>query len=178
MSVTGKTTRETIESIEIVSDDMTQVMVLERDGDNLRIKMRDATGSRWDLKEFAKLTPRDRQAVGVIFDGGQIQSWQRTYLDDITDQSFSMPKPPEPEDEATGDCTPLDIERAKAANLEEERANIALQMELDHSRDKHVTADVPGCPACDRKYIPGPPKVSYTDEQGQDRDEDGNVLPF
>ena len=166
MSVTGKTTKETIESIDIVSDDMTQVMVLERDGEDLRIKIRESTGSRWDAKPFTRLSGREQNAISVIFGGGQISSWQRSYLEDVSDQSFSLPKPETVEPDATGDCTPLDIERAKAANLKEQREIIELEMERDHALDRHVTGDVPGCPACDRKYIPR----SRADDMGGDED--------
>lgn len=155
--LTGAAVTRLLKSIEVVSDDHQRVLRFQpRDSGGALISIRDATDSQWSYKDFAVLTPQDAKVVSAILNGGDLS---HTYgveevVTNVQTSAHTLPKPEEAKAEGEGDCTPLDIERAKAANLQEAKQLVQLEMERDHSLDRHVTGDVPGCPACERKVIP------------------------
>lgn len=156
--LTGARTERKINSIEVVSDDSLRVLRITTTGTGTAtIGIREATESEWSTKTIATIDKDDAAVVATIFNGGTIHDYGglRTRVDGVLTSPFSLPKPEEVKGPMDGDCTPLDIERARAANLLEERQNIQLQLERDHALDKHITADVKGCPACERAIRPG-----------------------
>ena len=161
--LTGARTKRQITSVEVVSDDSQRVLrFIANESGSYSIEERAATDSEWSFKPFATIAKEDAAVIAVILKGGDT-----TYDNGVFDRAKSLSgahKLPEPESakDAEGDCTPLDIERAKAANLQEAKQLVQLEMERDHSLDRHVGADVPGCPACERKVIPSvmPPTIA------------------
>jgi hypothetical protein len=171
--VTGARTERKITSIEIVSDDSLKVLkVSVNENGTVAIATRESTESDWTVIPFATVDKEDAQIVATIFNGGGVPSYGETgeRIERIPTAGHMLPKPEEQKGPMDGDCTPLDIERAKAANLKEERELVLLQMERDHSLDKHVGADVAGCPACERKFtaadaVKAPGGWDHSDEE-------------
>ncbi|HZL95983.1 MAG TPA: hypothetical protein VFB99_20165 [Vicinamibacterales bacterium] len=156
----GARTKRTLNSIEVVSDDNTKVLrFVASESGPIKIEIRDSTDSEWSYKPLATLDKVDAEVVAVVLQGGAVSTYvssATTKIDSMDTQSFNLPKPPDPEKgPLDGDCTPLDIERAKAENLREERRNIELSMERDHALDKHIGFRIDGCPACGRAIYPG-----------------------
>jgi hypothetical protein len=155
--LTGARTKREITAVEIVSDDSLRVLkVTTTDSGAVVLNLRDAVDSEWSgAKQFAVLSREDAEIVATILQGGAmpIYGGSRSRIEALPETAHTLPKA-EAETKAEPDCTPLDIERARAANLAEERANIVLTFERDHSRGLH-NPDVPGCPACERRIRPG-----------------------
>jgi hypothetical protein len=153
--IQGKSTEHRLTGIEVVTDDSQQVFRFTRDKDGvITISQRASTEDGWSARQIIRLDKDDASTIASVLNGSDIQH----VLDKIkaipADQ-FSLPKPESVKGPMDGDCTPLDIERAKAQNLLEERENIKLQMNRDHFLDKHVGFTVDGCPACEKSTRPG-----------------------
>jgi hypothetical protein len=189
--LTGAAVTRLLKSIEIVSDDSQRVLrVQPRDGGGVLFSIRDATDSQWSYKDFAVLDPQSAKVVAAVLSGGGDLAYSYGIDETVANVPTNphvLPKPEEAKAEGEGDCTPLDIERAKAANLQEAKQLVQLEMERDHSLDRHVTGDVPGCPACDRKVIPSawPPASLETPDlndpeptYGAPSADDGDDVPF
>lgn len=177
--LSGRATRTLITSMEVLSDDEKQVLMLDRQEDgSIIIKTRAphespyySDGPRWEVKA------KDARILGALL-RSEDQQYSETMLKEISSSKVTRDKPPEVIEkelrEKIGDCSELDIERAKAANLVEEKANLLLGLERDHALDKHITADVPGCPACERKTNPMADYISRThiEEEATDASDD------
>jgi hypothetical protein len=153
--LTGARTERKINSIEVVSDDSQRVLRFSvNENGSVTIASREAIESDWDAKPIAIIDKDDAAIVATILNGGGVSSYSAIgkRIEAVSVSGHTLPKPEEVKGPMDGDCTPLDIERAKAANLKEERELVQLQMERDHQLDHHVRADVPGCPACERKF--------------------------
>jgi hypothetical protein len=154
--LTGAATERQLTSIEIVSDDGQQVLRIQPDDHGVKVSIRDATESQWSYKDFARLDTADAKLIAAVFEGGRID--HRYGIEDvlggIPTQHHSIPKPEAAKAEGEGDCTPLDIERAKGANLQEAKQLLLLELGRDHALDRH-NSDVPGCPACETRIRPG-----------------------
>jgi hypothetical protein len=156
--LTAAHTKRAITSVEVVSNDSLRVLrFVASEAGHFDIDTRDATESEWSFKTFATLGKEEAEVIATILSGGTIGQWSSALLsriEGIPTTTHNLPKPEEAKDPMSGDCTPLDIERAKAENLREAKELIQLEMERDHALDRHVGADVTGCPACDRKVLP------------------------
>lgn len=155
----GIATRTQITSLELLSDNGEQVLMLDRQEDgSIIVKTRKPHESAWGSNgPRYEVKASDARLLGAMLTS-QDQRYNNHVIEDISTVDFTAP---EPEDviearlrEKVGDCTQLDIERAKAANLAEEKANLLLQLERDHSLDKHNPM-VDGCPTCERAIYPG-----------------------
>jgi len=165
--------KQQVTSVEVVSDDSQRVLRFSGGPDSFTIAIRDATESEWSATTFATLSREDAKLVSVVLSGADLD-YQPGVVEQVKGVKavHRLPAPEVEKGPLDGDCTPLDIERAKAENLKEERENIQLQMERDHSLDRHASGDVPGCPACDRKVIPS----AMPEDRSADADPED--LPF
>jgi len=156
--LSGRTFTTTITKLDITSADNTKVLMIQRDsmgGVSFRIRM--SHQSSWDSSDEPRyeVSKDDARLLGILMKG-EDASYSRPKLDEITYSEFKTPAPEtHTEEEIRADCTQLDIERAKAANLAEERELLRLTNERDHALDKHFDQQVDGCDACDRRIRPG-----------------------
>jgi hypothetical protein len=156
----GRTVRSLITSLEVLSDDEKQVLMLDRQEDgSIVIKTRAPHESAWSSNgPRFEVKAADARMLGSML-RSEDQNWNRTALEEIETADFTAPEPEEVIEkrlrEKVGECSELDIERAKAANLAEQRKNIELEMERDHALNKHVGYRIDGCPACGRAIYPG-----------------------
>ena len=157
--LTAPATKNIITEVEVVSDDSKQVIKFYGSADEITISIRDATDSYWSFKRIATLDKRSAEVIATILQGGEISKYGSVSdaIKGLPTTAHTLEKPEAEKPVTDSDCTALDIERAKAENLRESKAIIELELERDHSLDRHVTGDVPGCPACDRKVIPSIP---------------------
>ena len=155
--LTAPKTERTISEVEVVSDDSMQVLLIGRADNVVKIRLRDATESNWASKVIATLDKRDAEVIATIFETGYISTYGsvQSTVDGLPSGTHSIEKPVAEKGPLDGDCTPLDIARAEAENLREAKEIVLLEMERDHALDKHITAYVNGCPACDRATYPG-----------------------
>lgn len=182
----GRSSVTRLTALEVLSDDGTLVLMFDRQDDagSMVIKTRKPWESAWssDGTRFSVLS-QEAKLLGQLLSNGDV-SYSRAQIEAINASDFTAQAPISvPGDQVPtsteGDCTPLDIERAKAQNLKEERENILLQMERDHALDHHVGAMVPGCPACDRRIRPGYGDGSLpASEPTTEPTDDPSDLPF
>ena len=135
----GRSVRTILTSLELLSDNGEQVLMFDRQEDgSIVIKARAPYETAW-----ASSGPRFEVAkYDAILLGGMLQSSDQQYnssrLENIDSQDFKAPEPEEVIEarlrEKVGDCTELDIERAKAANLAEQRRNIERCMDSNRQR--------------------------------------------
>ena len=153
--LTGKNIRTEIRQLEIVSDDGKRVITIDwmPDGSTKLIE-RDANDQPygWENRTTYTLEPEQKNMVSVAIQHADA-SYNRANLDKITPTRFQIPQPePEPEE----NCSPIAIADAQAASaltVKEARIEaVKFELRLDHARDKHISADVEGCPVCDAKF--------------------------
>ena len=167
----GKAVRTVITQLELLADDGSFVLMLDAITDGgAALKVRRPWESTWGSYPTFTITRRDADIVAKLI-AGQDGNYVRTQLDELPTSDFTGVDPNPPEDVAAqaeyeARCTELDIERARAANIQQEFI-------LDHSRDKHITADVTGCPTCEAKVI-----TSRVDFDGNVVDDVEEELPF
>lgn len=167
--LTGARTKREITQVEVVADDSQRVLRFRAsESGSFSIEIRDATASEWSYESFATLDKDDATIVARVMSGGIIAYDAEFDRVKAIGDAHSLPKPEDVKGPMDGDCTPLDVERAKAENLREAKELVQLEMERDHALDRHVTGDVPGCPACDRRVIPSamPDITNYNPETG------------
>lgn len=170
--LTGAKTKNTLDSIEVVSDDSLRVLRFRHsEGGEFFIETRDATESDWNYKSFALLRGEDANVIASVLRGGDLNLYGAPKIEGISKTAHTIPKP-EDDKPAEPDCSPLEVEQAKAANIEKQRQVVELELERDHAKDLHVGAMVPGCPACDRRISPGygdgslPEPTTTSDDEG------------
>lgn len=174
----GKSVRTLITSLEVLSDDGQHVLMFDTldglGGGGVKIRVRRPWESAWasDAPTFTLDKP-DGEILSKIV-GNLDAHYQRMTLDTITPTDFTGTNPDVANEAEVARrveerCSQLDIERAKAANIQQEFI-------LDHSRDKHVRGDVPGCPSCEAKVIASVLPESPSTPSDDDVDEDG--MPF
>jgi len=184
----GRRARTLLTSLELLSTEETDVLAFARnDNGSITVQSRKTYESAWAANgPRYEIKAEDARVLGSLL-RSEDQSHMTSRIDQIDVSSFEGREPDEVIEarlrEKVGDCTELDIERAKAANLAEQRKVVELEMERDHSLDRHVTGDVPGCPACDRKVIPSatPGGWDRSDEDTVNGTTDPNTgedLPF
>ena len=168
----GRTIRTLVTSLEALSDDGKLVLMFDREeSGNVRIRTRLPWESAWANNGSSfQLGARNARLLGKLFESSDV-SYSRSELDEIETSDFTADAPPDSDAAAQAQadyearCTELDIERARAANIQQEFI-------LDHSRDKHITADVPGCPSCEAKVIPSVMPERPSDEDGESDPDD------
>lgn len=185
--LTGKTVRTEIRQLEIVSDDGKRVITIEHanNGDTQLVE-RDANDEpwAWDGRTTYTLKANQRDLVTTAINKSDA-SYYRERLDDVPVTRFQIeqPKAEEPEPE---NCSPIAIADAQAAaalTAKEARIEaVKFELRLDHTRDRHASADVEGCPLCDAKVIPSaravvPDDYDMTIEAEEDQ-ADKIDLPF
>ncbi len=131
-------------------------------GGGVKFRTRNPWDSAWGSAQATFTVNKPDADILAKLVGNQDASYQRSTLDAIDATDFHGTNPNEVNEEAVARevearCAQLDIERAKAANVQQEFI-------LDHSRDKHITADVPGCPSCEAKVIPSAPIERSSDD--------------
>jgi len=166
--------------LELLSDDGEHVLMLDSvdglGGGGVTFKTRRPWESAWGSHPTFTVNSRDADLVAKLV-ANQDAKYVERQLANIVTSDFSGKDPNPPEDEAAkleyeARCTELDIERARAANIQQEFI-------LDHSRDKHITADVTGCPTCEAKVIPSAPFESSPLDRLRDAVDDmEEELPF
>lgn len=174
----GIATRTQITSLELLSDNGEQVLMLDRQEDgSIIVKTRKPHESAWGSNgPRYEVKASDARLLGAMLTSTD-QRYNNHVIEDISTVDFTAP---EPEDviearlrEKVGDCTQLDIERAKAANLTEEKANLLLRLATDHANGKHEDGWYgEGCTACENRIRPG-----YGDGSLREQDDEPNTDP-
>jgi hypothetical protein len=159
----GKSVRTVITSLEVLSDDRSLVLMLDSmdglGGGGIRIRTRKPWESQWS-GSLATWTvgPSDAEIVSKIIANHDAQ-YQRSSLDAISSDDFSGDNPDIADaklvDAAVeARCSQLDIERAKAANMKEERELLRTRMSVDHIGNKHGNYEIEGCEMCANRIRP------------------------
>lgn len=184
----GKSIRTIVTSLEVLSDDGKHVLMLDQassDG-GVRIRVRKTHDSKWgyDHPTFT-VSKQDAEIVTKIVGSSDAQ-YIAERLRSIDSTDFTAPAPIDPDEverKIEERCSQLDIERAKAANMEEEKALLTKRLIVQHMDDKHIRESVVGCPKCDSAAERAFSRVLPVEGAGDDRDlpnndvdEDG--LPF
>lgn len=155
--LTGISKRTTVQYIEVVADDSSAVLMISTHGDRVTLQTRLPHEDRWSHAKTPEFTIQsgDKSLLASIINGADV-SWQRTKLDEISGAAFSLPNPnPEPDEDEQRRCAELDIERAKAANLAEEKALLQTRMSVDHINNKHGNYEIAACELCEMRIRPG-----------------------
>jgi len=171
--LSGITRKLVVEHIEIESDDKSKIAVVDHGLDgSATISIRDPWASQY-MQGPLKFTISGSD-IGVLV--AALQGSDATYSR-AKDIPLSRIKIEDPTPKTVPNCEPLDIIRAQAVNLAEERELLRLSLIRDHSLDKHISADVEGCETCADKippyHTPFTNKVDTAPVYGADRD-----LPF
>ena len=157
--LTGKIVRAEIKQLEIVSDDGKRVITIEpRSDGSTKLVERDANDTPYGWQNRTEYTLEDEQktvvTLAILHNDA---SYDRPALDKITSTRFQIPQP-EPEKVEEENCSPIAVADAQAASalaVKEARIEaVKFEMALDHSRDRHASGDVNGCPKCDAKVYP------------------------
>lgn len=149
----GKTITTKITGLDIVSDDGKHVLRVVHDGEKIQLVERDANDSPygWENRILYTLDSDQKDLVAIAVRNGDAQ-YNRSQLEKVTSTQFQIEQP-KPAEEPTTDCSPIAVADAQAAaSLVEKEARIEaikFEMRLDHTRDRHITADVEGCPLCE-----------------------------
>jgi hypothetical protein len=153
----GRTIRTIITQLEVLSDDGSLVAMFDRGEDGsvlLRTRLPHESPWKSETPRFS-ITKNDALTLGHLLMSADAQ-YRRVVIDEIDSSDFTAPAPETPEPSGTtADCTQLDIERARAQNITEERELLRLSNIRDHSLDKHIGSAVEGCPSCDERVRPG-----------------------
>lgn len=155
-ALAGRSVHTRISELEIVSEDEQNVLRIQHTSDGgTTLMARKAWDSRWESFASWSIKQGDVSVVAAAITGSDV-SWDRTSIDAISATSFKRDAPDNVEkavEEALnaekGRCSELDIERARAANLVEQRDILRVQMLVDHANDKHIHAAYEGCPKCE-----------------------------
>jgi hypothetical protein len=172
----GKAIRTTIQSLEVLSDDGKQVLMFDTLESGVKIRVRQPFESPWGQHPTWVVSKADAEILAKLV-GGHDAQYNTTTLAAITSSDFTGEdvRGDAIEKEVEARCSQLDIERAKAANLAEEQANLAMQLRIQHLDDKHPQ-DVEGCTLCENRIRPGHgdgsiPDFDYTDAANAVRQE-------
>jgi hypothetical protein len=146
----GKSIRTTIQSLEVLSDDGKQVLMFDTLESGVKIRVRAAHESPWGSHPTWMVSKSDAEILAKIV-GGHDAQYNLSALTAITSSDFTA-------DDVTGAaidaavearCSQLDIERAKAANIAEEKDLLVKTLVVQHLDDKHMTASITGCELCE-----------------------------
>jgi hypothetical protein len=140
-----------ITQLEVTSDDSTKVLVISRGPEFTTLSIREPWERDWESSgpKFS-VTNEDIQMVIAAISGEDSQ-WRLKY-NQVTATRFAYDNPAPKADEEAQRCAQLDIERARAANVAEERELLRAKLAYDHSHDLHVTRDEDNCPTCEAKH--------------------------
>jgi hypothetical protein len=185
--LTGKNIRTEIRQLEIVSDDGNRVITIEQTNDgNVQLIERDANAEPWAWEGRTVYTLKaDQRTLVTTAINRSDASYYRTQLDDVVSTRFQIPQP-ETEKVEEENCSPIAIADAQAAAALAARdariEAVKFELRLDHTRYKHVSADVEGCPLCDAKVIipttPVTPEEFYQRYDAVESESNPNDQPF
>jgi hypothetical protein len=174
----GKTIVTKITGLDIVSDDGKHVLRIIQEGDKVKLVERDANDNPfgWTNRIVYTLEDEQKNLVSIAVRNGDAQ-YERSQLDKINGTQFQIEQP-KPDEPPTTDCSPIAVADAQAAAAlvasEARIEAIKFELRLDHTRNKHITADVEGCPLCESKVLPR--SVDLTEDEDDYLDSSG--LPF
>lgn len=151
----GRNVRTLLTSLEVLSDDGKTVLMLDSadglGGGGCKIKVRKPFESTYayDIPTFT-LTKKDAETLSKVMLNGEIKYMIQT-VEGIVEARFTAEdvNGAEVEKQVEARCSQLDIERAKAANIEEEKDLLAKTLIVQHMDDKHVSISVDGCRYCE-----------------------------
>jgi hypothetical protein len=151
----GKNVRTLLTSLEVLSDDGKTVLMLDSadglGGGGVKIKVRKPFEStyNYDLPTWT-VTKKDAETLSKVMLNGEIKYMLAT-VEGIVETRFTAEdvNGNEVEKQVEARCSQLDIERAKAANIEEEKDLLAKTLIVQHMDDKHVSISVDGCRYCE-----------------------------
>jgi hypothetical protein len=158
--LSGRTLRTLLTELELLSNDETQVLTFLRNQDGTivirtRLPHEDywsSSGARFEISE------KDARTLGMLLKSEDV-SYNRSTIEEISSTHLKREKPAEILEkelrEKIGDCSELDIERAKATRIAEEKDLLKLQNSRDHALDKHIGQTVDGCVECENRIRPG-----------------------
>jgi hypothetical protein len=185
--LTGKNIRTEITQLEIVSDNGKRVITIEKQYDgSTKLIERDANELPYYGQNRTEYTIEPEQKGIIALAITQLDAtYDRSKLDKIATTRFQIEQP-EPEKVEEENCSPIAIADAQAAaalTAKEARIEaVKFELRLDHTRDRHVSADVEGCPLCGAKVIPSAPVVVPDDYdmaiEAEDDQADKIDLPF
>jgi hypothetical protein len=157
--LTGKVVRTEITQLEIVSDDGKRVITIEKQFDgSTKLVERDANELPYYGYNRTEYTIEPEQRGIIALAITQLDAtYDRSKLDKISHTRFQIEQP-EPEKVEEENCSPIAIADAQAAAAlvakEARIETLKFELRVDHTRDRHATGDVEGCPLCDAKVIP------------------------
>jgi len=146
----GKSIRTVVTSLEILSDDGKQVLMLDAQDGGVKIRVRQAFESAWGSYNGWTVSKGDAEIVAKIVANHDAQ-YNLSALNAISSTDFTAEdvRGAAIEKEVEARCSQLDIERAKAANIAEEKDLLAKTLVVQHLDDKHMTASITGCELCE-----------------------------
>lgn len=149
----GRQIRTTIQSLEILSDDGNHVIMIDQiPTGGTTVVIRKTYETAWANEGIKFTLPSRESRIIATAIGNTDAQYQYSDLMTVPSMDFRAENPEEAKSNEP-DCTQLDIERAKAANLAEEKELLRLNLIRDHTLDKHVGNRVEGCQECDSDFI-------------------------
>lgn len=147
----GLQQRLVLPRVEVVSDKQDGVLVIERaPGNNyVTITIRKPWEATWNASGPSfQIEDPDVTLIAAALSGHDAAWTIRNRR--IPSDTFAAPDVNEDAvaKEVEARCSQLDIERAKAVNLEEEKALLRTRMSVDHVNDKHGNYEIDGCELC------------------------------
>jgi hypothetical protein len=146
----GLRKRLVIPQIEVVSDKQDGVLVIMHDENKATIIVRKPWESTWNATgPTFTIDKKDVPVITAAMAGGDAEWTMRDRA--ITTSTFEAPDINEEAvaKEVEARCSQLDIERAKAANIAEEKDLLTQTLVVQHMDDKHIREYVSGCPKCE-----------------------------
>lgn len=180
--LSGRQVRTLVTELELLSNDETLVLRFGRNEDgSIVISTRKPHEDYWTMGTQFSVGSKDARFLGLLLKSEDV-SYGRAALDEIPAAHVKREKPADVLEaelrEKIGDCSELDIERAKAANIAEEKELLLLQLKRDHSLDKH-NPRVDGCPSCENEIHPGHGDGSLRPNQTEpDRTNENEEIDF
>jgi hypothetical protein len=155
-------------------------------GGGVKIKVRKPFEStyNYDLPTWT-VTKKDAETLSKVMLNGEIKYMIQT-VEGIVETRFTAEdvNGAEVEKQVEARCSQLDIERAKAANIAEEKDLLAKTLVVQHMDDKHLKTSIIGCEICEeniRSTTLGYPFPGDTDEPRThgtyDPDDDSTKTP-
>lgn len=152
-SLMGLRKRLTVPQIEVVSDKHDGVLVIQHNEQGATITVRKPWEATWNASGPSfTVEKKDVPVIVAALQGGDAEWTMRDRIiptdtftaEDVNEAAVAK--------EVEARCSQLDIERAKAANIAEEKEALTLALKVQHMDDKHITRSVDGCPICEMRY--------------------------
>ncbi len=171
-SLGGRNLRTIVTSLEVLADNGEDVLMFDRieeaQGGGVKIRTRKVWESPWSYDGATFMVGRTDADILAKIVGGTDAQYQLGALQSISASDFTGKNPNVVDEDAVAKevearCSQLDIERAKAANLAEEKEVLARTLTVQHMDNKH-DRDVEGCVMCENRIRPGHGDGSFVDE--------------